>query len=288
MQKSKTLRLIYPQWQGGMNPNYFLGSHILKQILPKGKSEEIEVPVSENFNENYLKDNINNPDILIKQLQMAYSILEIKNPDKIITIGGDCSVSQSSFDYLHGKYKDKKMGVLWIDAHPDISTPKDFEHEHAMIMGNLLGDGASQFAKIVKNPFKYEQLMYAGLIKKKCLPYENKYLEEKKIKFSTPEDLIKDNSIIVNWIKEMGFEVILIHLDVDVMNPTQFRSLLCNEPNLPTPDYAIGEFDVKKVVSIVCDVQKVCNVVGFTIAEYLPWDIINIQKEFCKIDIFNE
>ena len=95
MQKSKTLRLIYPQWQGGMNPNYYLGSHILKQILPKGKSEEIEVPVSENFEENYIKNNINNPDILIKQLQIAYSILEIKNPDKIITIGGDCSVSQS-------------------------------------------------------------------------------------------------------------------------------------------------------------------------------------------------
>ena len=197
MQKSKTLRLIYPQWQGGMNPNYYLGSHILKLILPKGKSDEIEVPVSENFTENYIKNKINNPDIIIKQLEIAYSILEIKNPDKIITIGGDCSVSQSSFDYLHGKYKNKKIGILWIDAHPDISTPNDFEHEHAMVLGNLLGDGASDFAKIVKNPFKYEQIMYAGLIKKKCLSYENKYLDEKKIKFATPEDLIKDNSIIV-------------------------------------------------------------------------------------------
>ena len=288
MNNSKTLRLVFPQWQGGMNPNYYFGSHILQLILPKGRCEEIEVPVSENFDEKVKRDNLMNEDILLKQLKMAYDILEIKNPDKVITIGGDCSVSQSSFDYLHGKYKDKKIGVLWIDAHPDITTPKDFEHEHAMVMGNLLGDGAPEFAKIVKHPFKYEQLMLAGLIRNQCLPYESKYLEEKKIKFSTPEDLEKDSSKITDWIKEMGFEYILIHLDVDVMNPTQFRSLLCNEPNLPPVDYAIGALDVKKVVRIATDVQKCCKIVGFTIAEYMPWDIINIQKEFCKIDIFNE
>ena len=288
MQNSKTLRLIYPQWQGGMNPNYFYGSHILQKILPRGKCEEIEVPVSENFDEKVKINNTNNQEILLKQLKAAYEILEIKNPDKIITIGGDCSVSQSSFDYLHGKYKNNKIGILWIDAHPDISTPNDYENEHAMVLGNLLGDGASEFAKIVKNPFKYNQIMYAGLIKNKCLSYENKYLEEKKIKFTTPADLENNSNIITDWIKENQFEFIIIHLDVDVMNPKQFRSLLCNEPNLPPVSYAIGELDVQKVIKICTDVQKCCKIVGFTIAEYMPWDIINIQKEFCKLDIFNE
>ena len=37
--KSKTLRLIYPQWQGGINPNYATGSEVLSLILPKGGSQ---------------------------------------------------------------------------------------------------------------------------------------------------------------------------------------------------------------------------------------------------------
>ena len=39
-----------------------------------------------------------------------------------------------------------------------------------MILGNLLGDGAPNCSKIVKNKFKYEQVMYGGLIHKKLLP----------------------------------------------------------------------------------------------------------------------
>ena len=38
--KTKTVRLVYPQWQGGVNPNYAIGSEILNLVLPKGKNTE--------------------------------------------------------------------------------------------------------------------------------------------------------------------------------------------------------------------------------------------------------
>ena len=50
-----------------------------------------------------------------------------------------------------------------------------------MVLGNLLGDGASDFAKIVKNPFKYEQIMYAGLIKKNVYLMRINILMRKKL-----------------------------------------------------------------------------------------------------------
>lgn len=31
----KTLRLTFPQWQGGINPPYYEGSHILDWLAPK-------------------------------------------------------------------------------------------------------------------------------------------------------------------------------------------------------------------------------------------------------------
>ena len=280
---------MYPQWQGGVNPNYAIGSEILNLVLPKGKNTEtLEVPVDKNFDKKLeIKNGINEETAILKQLQCAFNMLETKNPDKVITLGGDCSVSQPAFDYLHGKYPEKTC-IVWLDAHPDISTPKDFEHEHAMILGNLLGDGAPNCSKIVKNKFKYEQVMYGGLIHKKLLPYEEKYLKEKNLKYAIPEDLKENTNKITNWIKEKGFKQVLIHLDLDVLSPTQFRSLLCNEPNLPTPDYAIGEMNLKDIVRIIVDISKTAKLVGFSIAEYLPWDIINMRKEFGKIDIFQD
>lgn len=287
--KTKTVRLVYPQWQGGVNPNYAIGSEILNLVLPKGKNiETLEVPVDKIFDKKLeIKNGINEETAILKQLQCAFNMLETKNPDKVITLGGDCSVSQPAFDYLHGKYPENTC-IVWLDAHPDISTPKDFEHEHAMILGNLLGDGAPNCSKIVKNKFKYEQVMYGGLIHKKLLPYEEKYLKEKNLKYAIPEDLKENTNKITNWIKEKGFKQVLIHLDLDVLSPTQFRSLLCNEPNLPTPDYAIGEMNLKDIVRIIVDISKTAKLVGFSIAEYLPWDIINMRKEFGKIDIFQD
>ena len=287
--KSKTVRLVYPQWQGGVNPNYAIGSEILNLVLPKGKNTEtLEVPVDKNFDKEIeLKDGINEQTNILKQLQCAFNMLETKNPDKVITLGGDCSVSQPAFDYLHGKYPEKTC-IVWLDAHPDITTPKDFEHEHAMILGNLLGDGAPNCSKIVKNKFKYDEVMYGGLIHKKLLPHEEKYLKEKNLKYAVPEDLKANSNKITDWIKENGFKQVLIHLDLDVLSPTQFRSLLCNEPNLPTPDYAIGEMNLKDIVRIIVDISKTAKLVGFSIAEYMPWDIINMRKEFSKIDIFQD
>lgn len=268
---------------------YAIGSEILNLVLPKGKNTEtLEVPVDKNFNKEIeRKDGINEQTNILKQLQCAFNILETKNPDKVITLGGDCSVSQPAFDYLHGKYPEKTC-IVWLDAHPDISTPKDFEHEHAMILGNLLGDGAPNCSKIVKNKFKYDEVMYGGLIHKKLLPCEEKYLKEKNLKYAVPEDLKENSNKITNWIKENGFKQVLVHLDLDVLSPTQFRSLLCNEPNLPTPDYAIGEMNLKDIVRIIVDISKTAKLVGFSIAEYMPWDIINMRKEFSKIDIFQD
>ncbi|CZQ91118.1 hypothetical protein SAMN05216375_10359 [Trichococcus ilyis] len=42
---------------------------------------------------------------------------------------------------LNGTYSGK-LGILWLDSHPDVSTPKDIERVHAMILVNVLGGGS--------------------------------------------------------------------------------------------------------------------------------------------------
>lgn len=36
----KTLRLTYPQWQGGMNPDYVFGAELLERIAPPSATAE--------------------------------------------------------------------------------------------------------------------------------------------------------------------------------------------------------------------------------------------------------
>ena len=50
---SKTLRLIFPQWQGGNNPPYYLGSQLLSFLSPEAKGPveivPVELPTTEPF-----------------------------------------------------------------------------------------------------------------------------------------------------------------------------------------------------------------------------------------------
>lgn len=285
----KTVRLIFPEWQGGVNPNYATGSEVLALIAPPGKqSETIRVPVSTDFDrEQEFTGGFFAKSALLAQQIAAYRLLEQSQPDKILTFGGDCSVSQAPFDYLNGKYRGD-LGVLWLDAHPDISQPEDFPHEHAMVLGNLLGGGAPAMTEIVKHPFTAQQVMYIGLIDSKLADYEAIRLNSLKIPYATPADLTGGSQPVIQWLSEKKFTHIVVHFDLDALSPQDFSSLLCNEPHTPPPDYSVGELRLADAVRLIADASSTAKLVGLTIAEYLPWDIINMRREFSKLGIFND
>ena len=286
---SKTLRLIFPEWQGGMNPHYAQGSEILSKIVPQGKDcKVVEVPVSKDYHKKLSKSlEVAWGDDILEQQQAAYKILEQEQPDKILTLGGDCSVSQAPFDYLHGKYPNK-TGILWIDAHPDISKPQNCPNEHAMVLGNLFGEGAEKISQVVKHKFKPSQVLYVGVIKDELLDYEVEYNKHYQIQILTPNEVVKDSNSVVEWLKKNNIENLIVHFDMDVLTSEDFRSLLYNEPHIPPVEYATGKLTLAQVVRIIFDASKIAKLVGLTIAEYMPWDIINIRREFSKLEIFND
>ncbi len=288
MIKEKTLRLIFPEWQGGMNPHYAFGSYILSQIAPQNEnSETVEVPVDRDYDkEVQLENGYYASNILCEQQLAAKKILDEKAPKRIITFGGDCSVSQAPFDYLHKIYPEN-LGVLWIDAHPDISTPKEFTHEHAMVLGNLLGEGAPELSKIVEHPFRASDVIYAGLKAKDMMDYEKEYLNSKEMTYVEPSDLVDNSNLLLYWIKEKNIEHLVVHFDMDALTSTDFRSLLYNEPGLGEVDYATGSMTLKNVIRVINDVDQVAQVVGLTIAEYIPWDLINLKSAMKDLKIFN-
>lgn len=286
---SKTLRLSFPEWQGGVNPNYSFGCKLLTWLAPTSDSSEtIEVPVDKDFEkEAIVTDGVNHKDVIMKQQKAAFDILTIKNPDKVITFGGDCSVEQAPIDYLHGKYPED-TGLIWIDVHPDFSEPEDYPNEHAMVLGNLLGGGEKDLAAMVKNPFEVKNVMYAGLKAGSMETYEQKHMSEYQIKYAGPEELAENSDPIVNWIKENGYKHIYVHLDLDVLSPVDFRSLLCNEPGIPPVEFAVGDMKFAQLFRLLKDISANAEMIGLGITEFMPWDAIRLRQAFEQLDIFND
>jgi len=286
MGDNKTLRLFFPQWQGGNNPPYHFGAQLLLWLAPEhqGPSEEVKVdpPTGEPLEQ---EKGIVGRKVLLEQAQHSMQLIEKHNPDRIIVLGGDCLVDLTPFAYLNERY-DGELAVLWVDAHPDIMTPQDFHHAHAMVLGNLLGQGDSDFLSFVKRPLKPSHVMYAGV--HDTLQVETDHIQRFGIKTATPKDLENDSEAILNWFKSTGAKHLAIHLDLDVMDPFQFRSVLFAQPNIPANTFdgiAKGKLSMNQIVRILHDISQIADVVGIGIAEHLPWDSLALKNMLSKLPL---
>lgn len=290
MKRKKTIRLILPQWQGGVNPDYVFGAEVLAFIAPPSHTAETyKIIVNEDFDTPLKTENgIDGETSLLLQLEETARILELKNPDKIIVFGGDCSISQAPFDYLSGLYGES-LGVLWLDAHPDISTLEDTTHNHEMVLGSIIGHGAPQFAEKMKHPIDKKRVLYAGLIEKD-LRHMDRAVHSLNMKVVTPADLMDNSNAIIEWIKENNIKQIAVHFDLDVVSPDDFRSTYPAKPYQKREEFnvAIGELSLNQVVRILGDAGSYAEIVGLCIAEHMPWDAINLRNALSKISIFND
>lgn len=291
--KSVTLRLIMPEWQGGdydlsvsSGELYPLGARLLAFLAPESSAETIMVPVEE-YRPGFQRKKENgvfNQDIVIRQARAVTRILEEKKPDKVVTFGGECLVSQAPFDYLNGRYSGN-LGIIWIDSHPDISTPANHDREHAMVLGNLLGGGDPVMAKEVKNPVDPRKTLLIGQDKFDS-PKEIGIIKSFGLKVIKPGEVARDSEAALGWLKENNIENIAIHLDLDVLNPASFHSQLTNDPyaseKYPT---VTGLLDLMQITRLLKDLSANANVVGLTFAEYMPWDALYLRKMMSQLPI---
>ena len=210
--------------------------------------------------------------------------IEEEQPDRIITIGGNCIVSLAPFDFLHGKYTN--TGIIWIDAHPDVSTPKDgYPNAHAMVLGSLMGYGDQALTGFMKNEtFKPEEILYVGL--QGLHDYQTQFLNRMNVQYKVQTDEFVSNQEILAFTEK--FEHILIHFDIDVLDEKRFHSTYFANPELSGDGSGGGKMTIEKLTEILCCITGHADVVGFSIAEYLPFDEYRLHKMFSKISLFTE
>ncbi|MDR2331212.1 MAG: arginase family protein [Comamonas sp.] len=283
----KTLRLLFPQWQGGNNPPYHFGSQLLAWLAPPSDGPVEEVPVAQPSDEPPpVERGIVARDVLLKQLKAARNIIDRHQPDRLVVLGGDCLVDLAPFTYLNERY-DGDLAVLWVDTHPDIMTPAQFQNAHAMVLGNLLGNGDADFTKAVTRPIKAENVLYLGLHDPST--WEADEMTKLGLKGISPAQLAAQGSEpVLDWFRSTGAKHLAIHLDLDVLDPSAFRSVLFAKPDVPLGTFdgvAQGELSIEQVVKTLAEVAQIADVVGLGIAEHLPWEALALRDMLARLPL---
>ena len=276
---SKTLRLLFPQWQGGNNPPYYLGSLLLSFLAPEPTGPVASVPVYEPTTEPLTEiDGITAKPQIIRQLNDAAALIAQHCPDSIVVLGGDCLVSLAPFSHLLNKYGDK-LGVLWVDSHPDVQTAKQYPNAHAHVLGALIGTGDNDLVAHVATRLNPAKIMIAGI--HDPLAYEADYLARHNIATIAPEQVKNGGKEVMAWIEREHIEYLAIHIDLDVLDPSLFRSVLFAKPGRGEHDFgdvAEGKLAIEEVLNLITQATSKAEPVGLTIAEHLPWDMLNLKN----------
>ncbi len=289
MSQDKKLRLEFPQWQGGENPPYKFGAELLAWLAPKTRGPVVRVPVPDPDGSKLENENgIVGRTVLKQQLASAQTLIAEHAPDSIVTLGGDCLVSLAPFAWLSEKYGEK-LGILWVDTHPDVMTPEQFEHAHAHVLGALMGNGDEDLTQAVSKPVSAAKIMIAGI--HDPLPYEAAFLKEHGIATCSPAEVKAGADAVQQWMKREGIEYLAIHLDLDVLDPKSFHSVLFSYPDQKPGEFdgiTQGKLEMSDVVNVIHLAGSAAQVVGLTVAEHLPWDAINLRAMLEKLPLLSD
>lgn len=287
---SSALRLIYPQWQGGIvshwmpdipaddaSRGYYLGARLLNLLAPDNGQKTVEVPISLDINDRETDKGVSARKVILKQTQAALDILNENKPERIITLGGECSVSVVPFTYLAANYPDD-VAIVWIDAHPDICLPYDeYKGYHAMALTACLGMGDEEIINTLPSKFDASKALLVGL-----RSWDEGMQERQKelgIKGLSPEEVSGSSSAVMEWLKSTGASKVVIHFDLDVIDPTEMIAGVGVDPN---------GMKIDDVVRVINDISAEYDLLSLTVAEPMPRIAIKLRNMLGRLPLLNE
>lgn len=284
MDKEKTIRLIYPQWQGGeitrlvtevekpedAARGYYLGARLLDFLAPDNGQPTFTVPVSMVCDERKAVDGVYDRDIIASQTQAALDILDINDPDRVVVLGGECSVSVAPFTWLAGKYGADDVAMIWIDAHPDITLPADntYPGYHAMAVTAAMGMGDKKIVGKLPSKIDASKILFVGL-----RDWERDEIKERQRELGIPHltaQQVRENSdAVIDWLRKTGASRVVIHFDMDVLDPNEIIAAVGVVPD---------GMKIAEVVRVINDVAWESDLVGLTVAEPMPRIAIRLKN----------
>ena len=279
--QSDTLRLVWPQWQGAgeaavrsLLPElpygearrvYALGTRVLTALLPEHAGPTEIVPVSDEpaGEEALVTNGMESRAQILAGIRDAREAISRHDPHRILTLGGDCAVSVVPFTELAARYGDD-LAVVWIDSHPDVGTShSQYPGYHAMAVSHIIGTGDVEVMEELAAFVSPSRLALAGLHSWTEDDYPN--IAKWGLRTFAPADLRDSTTPLLKWLETTGCSRVAIHLDVDTVDADEVRLGL---------GYDRGGLSVTQTNRVARDLGRAADVVGLTIAEYVPQQVV--------------
>jgi arginase len=280
---ARTLRLVWPQWQGAQaatvaelapefpvpvaRRGYVMGTAVLQAVLPPhdGPTAIVPVPMDDGGLEE--RDGIEAKQAILTQLKAALDLIAAHDAGRILTLGGDCSVSVAPFAALADRYPDE-LAIVWIDSHPDADTNETgYSGYHAMAVSALTGHGDGDVQALLPATVPAERVALTGL--HSWAEDVSGHLADWGLVSFAPDDLRTSSRPLLDWLVATGCAKVAIHFDVDTIDSDEVVLGLGAEP---------GGLTSAQVRRIVADLQDAADVVGLTIAEYIPRQAMRLAQ----------
>ena len=249
-----TTVLCVPQWQGSGSskaPRLKAGARRTAELLPA--DAHVMVPVLDADGET--RAGVRALDVLLENLQLSQDALAGID-DVVVTAGGDCGVELAPVAAARARHGDR-LTVLWIDAHPDVSTPQTLPSGsfHGMVLRTLLGEGAAPL--VPEQPLAPQQVILAGV--RSFELGQREYIEDVGIRWHRVEDIERALDDVTG--------PVYVHVDLDVLDPIEFASTCYPEPD---------GVPLQRLIDVLSDVD---DVVGASITEHAPSDAAEVDSE---------
>jgi arginase len=246
---------------------YAVGSAVLAAVLPANQGPTAAAPVAMDDTGLELADGIEAKQAILTQLAQALEVIREHDPARIVTLGGECAVSVAPFSELARRYGED-LAIIWIDSHPDIGTPAShYPGFHAMAVAALTGHGDPEVQALLPATVSPDRVALVGLHSWTEDDIGN--VAKWGIDFFSPDELRETTQPLEDWLAGTGCSRVAIHFDVDTIDSNELVLGLGAEPDGLT---------TAQVRRIVDDLDAVTDVVGLTVAEFIPRQVMHLQQ----------
>lgn len=244
---------VVPQWQGSGSSRAMQvaqGAEAISGDLPSARTISVAVPLGAGTDQGSGVRRLSSLEAVRNELQLA---LDAAGGVPIV-VGGDCGIELGAISHAASR---RKLAVVWFDAHADLNSPQSSTSGafHGMVLRTLLGEGPD--ALLPHTPLEPERVFLAGT--RALDDAEQQYIADRGIRSFSPGEL--EAGTLATALRESGADSVYLHIDLDVLDPSEFSSLGYPEPFGVT---------VAALIELVREAKATLPMVGAGITEFAP------------------
>lgn len=248
--------LVVPQWQGSSSTRALLlqdGAEAIKSDLPASNTKQVQVPIGagESLGTGIRRFSA----IQSVRDKFAEQLAEITEP--VITIGGDCGCELAAIEHAMRRHPGR-LALVWIDAHPDLNSPENSPSGafHGMVLRAILDDIGPLS---IQTPLETPKVVLVGV--RSFDDAELEWAEAHQLARLEVEQFSATN--LIELLSRTGCSSVYLHIDLDVLDPSEFNSVSFPEP--------FG-LRVQDLIETIREVRRNFELAGAGICEFAPPD----------------